>query len=154
FASSLQMRDGKVVTPGGAANAGLWEAVTGERIAAPERFVRALFETADGRLAYLYDTVSALDPPRAAFVLGTWIGNASVRTARLQALAAALVHGYHEWQRAGHPFTRPVNDFTIAAARLRVDRSGVPLAPAQRTFWTEVFRFDDGADTSTRREEK
>jgi hypothetical protein len=153
FASSLQIHDGKVVTPGGVASTAMWEAATGERVVAPERFVRVLYGSADGRLAYLYDTVAALDPARAAFVLGTWIKDAAVRTERFQALAVAFVHGYREWRSTEHPFTRPVNDFTIAVARFRVDPSGVPLAPAQRSFWTEVFKFDDAADASSRREE-
>ena len=62
----------------------LWEAVVGEKVTRPDRFIAQLFELNEGRLAYLYDTIGQLDPPRRAFALGLWITDAPTRVERFK----------------------------------------------------------------------
>ena len=79
FSSTLRVQDGRIVPPGSAGGAGgeaavvLWEAVVGEPVTRPERFIAALFTLAEGRLANLYNTIGHLDPARQRFALGLWI---------------------------------------------------------------------------------
>ena len=76
FAAHLQIRDNRVVPPGGDRAVPLWEALLNEKVAHPEGFVRELFARDKGRIAYLYDIIGHLDSSRAAFALGLWIDDA------------------------------------------------------------------------------
>ena len=66
FSSSLRVQNGRIVPPGGGVGErwSLWEAVVGEPVTRPERFIVALFTQAEGRLANLYDTIGHLDRGR------------------------------------------------------------------------------------------
>ncbi len=143
FSESLRIRDGRASVPGGDQGAPLWTAVVGAPPDQAGSFVRALFGQHRGRLAYLFDLVASLDPERAAFALGLWIPDASVRAARFAALAASAVEAYGEWHVGDQPFARPLNDLTILLMRVRVGTRGAPIAPASRTFWAAVFATDD-----------
>jgi hypothetical protein len=99
FGASVRIRSGRVVPPGGDVAIPLWEGIVGERTDNPERFIRGLFSAELGRLAYLYDTIAQLESPNAAFALGLWISDTTVRQARFLALADACVRSYHEWRR-------------------------------------------------------
>src|SRR5207248_329303 len=81
FGASVRVHAGRVA-PLDAWAAPLWEFVVGERIDAPERFIPALLELNEGRLAYLYDIIANLDPPHRAFALGTWIEDLETRSSR------------------------------------------------------------------------
>lgn len=153
FGSSLHVRAGRVATPGGARFTALWEAAVGASADRPDRFIHALYGDADGRLAYLYDTVSELDGPHAAFALGAWIADDAVRRDRFQALVVAVTHGYREWTALERPFVRPLNDFAILTMRLQVDAAGAPRAPASRSFWSRVFDMADAAPPAERKGE-
>jgi hypothetical protein len=77
FSSSLHVRGNQVVPAGAPALVPgardditpMWEAVVGEKASRPDRFIAQLFGRNDGRTAYLYDSIAALDPPHAAFAL-------------------------------------------------------------------------------------
>jgi hypothetical protein len=153
FGATLRIRGGRVVPPGAELGVPLWEAVVGERVDRPDRFVRALYADNDGRVAYLHDTIAQLDAPHAAFALGAWIPSAAVRLERFTALSSAVAHGYHEWRVSERPFTRPMSDFAIAMTRLMVEPTGAPLAPAQRVFWNGVFGTVDSPSDARDREE-
>ena len=53
FGESLRIHNARVVPRGGDAATAAWEAVVGEKLDRPERFVAALFDSDRGRLAYL-----------------------------------------------------------------------------------------------------
>ena len=155
FADGLRVERGRVVTPGGAAAAPLWEAVVGESTTRPDRFIPALFERDRGRTAYLYSMLASADPAAAAFVLGTSVADPAARLERFRAVAAAGAHAYAEWDVEARPFARPVADAAMLLVALRVDPSGAP-ALASRTLWSRAFESDalpgdparllDGAD--------
>jgi hypothetical protein len=143
FASSLHIRDGRVAPPGGDAAVALWEGAVGEEVTQPDHFVPALFSRGDGRLAYLYDSIGQLDPPRAAFALGFWIQNPATRAERFKALTALSTGAYHEWRLKAVPFARPIHDVASLLMRVRAAADGTPLPPASRTFWARVFESAD-----------
>src|SRR5262249_38164414 len=109
FGAALRIRDGVVVTPGGAEFAAEWQTIVGVSPARSEQFVRVLFTEFGGRLAYLLDVIQAASPGAAKFALGVWLP-ADARATRFKALADAVQTGYHEWQPAEHPFARPLGD--------------------------------------------
>jgi hypothetical protein len=148
FAGSVRVRENRVVPPGDADAALLWEAVTAEHVTRAERFLLTLFEANDGRLAYLYDTVGRLDPARRAFVLGAWMPNASMRLDRFRALATAGLNGLRDWHARTLPFSRSSYDLGMALMRLEVAPNGELAPPAARTIWSRVFGGAEIADES------
>jgi len=149
FGSSLHIRDGRIVAPGGPAAVPLWESVVGQPAASPEKFVRALLTANEGRLAYLYDTVDALDAPHAAFAIGAWMSDGRLRLERFQMLVSAVTHGFREWPVDARPFVRPLSDFALIVTRLNVASTGAPSAPASRAFWNDVFQISDSTPQSS-----
>ena len=147
FSGGVRIHDNRVVPAGVRGVAGerddvtpLWEAVVGEKMARPDRFVPELFGLADGRTAYLYDTIAALDPPHAAFALGLWMPRAADRIERLKALNHVSAGAFREWRPRVLPFGRPIYDTATLLDRVRVDQTGAPLAPASRSTWARAFK--------------
>lgn len=146
FSSHLRVRGGRVIPPGGAAAVPLWEAVVGEMVSQPDRFIPALFTPGEGRIAYLYDSVALLDPDRVAFALGLWMKDAGARLERMTALAAAWSVSFRDWRVRSQPYARQPSDAASAIARVRVDRGGTPAWPRSRAFWLHVFTGSDPPD--------
>jgi hypothetical protein len=145
FGESIRVHGGRV-TPLDDVARPLWEAVVGERLDNPDRFLPALLELNEGRLAYLYDTIANLDPLHRAFALGTWVEDSEARASRFAALAATASRSYREWRVTALPFTRPLNDLATALVRIRLQPSGAPLAAL--AFWSKVFDTGDiGGET-------
>jgi hypothetical protein len=155
FSSSLQIEGNRVVPPGSGRPAqserddvvALWEGVIAEKVTRPERFVTQLLEVNEGRLAYLYDTIGQLDPPRRAFALGLWM-DAPARAERFKALTAG-VDAYRESHLRTLPFGRASYDLSMTLMRVEVETNGTPRQPASRGLWSRVFGGpelpDDGA---------
>jgi hypothetical protein len=164
FSGTIRIRENRVV-PAGAPAAGatdgrqpqrardevtaLWEAVVGEKVTRPERFLLALFEAGEGRLAYLYDVAGHLDRARRAFVLGLWIDDSAKRLERFKALASIGIGAFKDWHLRTMPYGRAAWDLAMALARLEVTESGAPAPPASRAFWDRVLASSDvSADAS------
>ena len=137
FGGTLQIHGGRVRPRGGAEAVVSWEAALGVRVDHPEAFVRELYSRAEGRIAYLYDTLAQVEAPKLAFALGTWLP-ASARLARFKALVAAASASYREWRIAALPFSRPLYDLPTILERIQVDASGTPVL-GSRALWTQVF---------------
>ena len=167
FSSSLRIDGNRVIPPGGprppdAATpqapeapqperddvVALWEAVLVEKVTRPDRFVTQLLELNEGRLAFLYDTIGQLDPPRRAFALGLWM-NAPARIERFKALVAG-VDAYRESHLKTLPFGRASYDLSMTLMRLQVEADGVPRQPASRGLWSRVFGGPDLPDDGAR----
>jgi hypothetical protein len=138
FGAHLQVRSGRVVPPGGAAAVPVWEAALGEHVDQPDRFVLELFGRSDGRVAYLYGTISQIDRPKAAFALGLWMVDPQFRIERFKALVGSVNAAYREWRVQALPFTRPPYDAATMLARVQTDEVGRP-ALASRELWGRVF---------------
>jgi hypothetical protein len=146
FAESLHVHNGRVVVPGGDAAAAAWESVAGEKPDQPERFLQRLFEADRGRLAYLFDALSHLDPATLGFTLRG--------TDALKRLAALARRAFPEWEIMTAPFVRPASDLSAFFGRLRLtartgeDTTTFDIRSPTTGFWQKVF--DDGGGEETR----
>jgi hypothetical protein len=139
FASTVRIAGNRVVTPGGSQGVPLWEAIVGESVTRPDRFLIALFTQAEGRIASLYDTVGQLDEARQRFALGLWLTDPAARLERMHALALAAIAASGDWRTMKtQPFLRVPYDLAASLMRVRVDASGRPEAPSSRGFWTQA----------------
>ena len=153
FGSRLKIRDGRIVTPGeeqAQAASAVWEALVEVRAGDPARFIASLFTRRAGRLAYIYDTIAELDPPRAAFALGLWIKDPELRLSHARALLDALASAYPEWPTAQRPFVRPLHDFGSTLLAVSVNDDGSPRQPAARRLWERAFDGDGLPDDPAR----
>jgi hypothetical protein len=146
FSGGLRIQGNRVVPAGGVDAVPLWEAVVGDKVTRPERFVLALFDLNEGRLAYLYDIAGQLDPARRAFLLGSWIGDPAERLDRFRQLASAGISAFRDWHLRTLPYGRATHDLASALMRLEVGPNGVPSPPASRAWWSRVFAGADVPD--------
>lgn len=149
FGESIHVVSGRVRPAGGEEAVPLWEAAVGEKVTRPDRFILALFEALDGRMAYLYDTVDQLDAPRRAFVFGSWMPDHPLRLERFRSLTSTtLMAAEHEWHVRSLPFGRAPYDLAMILSRVQVDGRGAPIEPAGRQLWARVFGLSEPpADT-------
>ena len=145
FGESLRVRGGQVVPPGGDAAALLWERVAGEKLSRPEAFIQILFESDRGRLAYLHDVLSHLDPPTLAFVLESSVRDPEERLNRFRRLAGLAKRSFVEWDVTLAPFVRPANALGAFFARLRIGADGALAGLASPAFWQRTFENGGGA---------
>ncbi len=137
-APALRIQNNRVVPPGGELASPLWEALLVEKTSRPDRFLTQLFELTEGRLAYLYGVVGALDAPHRAFVLGASLASAAARVDRFKLLAASI-GSFREAHLRTLPFGRATFDLSMTLMRVQVDEDGVPRPPAARGFWSRIF---------------
>jgi hypothetical protein len=149
FGDALHIHEGRVVPAGGADGVRAWEAVIDEKVAQPDRFVRELFGSHQGRLALVYQTLTQLDPPHVRFALGSWMPDPSKRVEQFKALIAAAV-SREEWDVNQGPFIRPVYDVSTMLTRIRVQPNGAPVSPTPRVFWQRAFESADLPDDPAR----
>jgi hypothetical protein len=116
FGESLRIHNARVVPRGGDAASAPWEAVVGEKLDRPERFVTALFDSDRGRLAYLYDVLAHLDAPQLAQALGA---SRAGQEPALKRLAALAHRAFPEWDVTTAPFVRPQTELSAFFARLQ-----------------------------------
>ncbi len=127
FGESVHVRDGRIIAPGGPDAAAAWESVVGEKLDRPERFLELLFESDRGRLAYLFDVLSHVDPP----LLSSTLGGSDA----LKRLAALARRAFPEWDVAAAPFVRPPADLSAFFARIQA------AANVERpaAVWQKIF---------------
>jgi hypothetical protein len=134
FGESIRIHGEYIVVPGGDGARRGWEAVVGEKVDRPERFVQQLFEGDRGRLAYLFDLLSHVDRSTTELVFASPNGDA------LKRLASLVRKAFPEWDVATAPFVRPPADLGAFVGRLRAasdDEAGVDLGTT--AFWQRVF---------------
>jgi hypothetical protein len=149
FGESLRIRGNRVVPPGGDEAAALWEAVVGEKLTRPERFVQLLFESERGRVAYFYDVLAHLNPTTLAFALESSIQEPAERANRFKRTAALARRGFVEWDATLAPFVRPPNALAAFFARLRLDVNGALIGSTSPAFWQRVFDTDSSSGSSS-----
>ena len=143
FGRSIHVRGGRVLVPGGPDAEPLWAALTGVDPGRPAAFVQRIFRDGDGKLAFLYDGVAHLDPPRQRFALGLHLP-ASSRDDRLRALLEAFTDG--RWQPSVLPFSRPLLDASVLLSTMAVNEDGEASGPMVRRIWERVFHNDTTID--------
>jgi hypothetical protein len=138
FAQGLQVRDGQVVTPGGAQAAYIWESLVDAPVTDAARFVSNLFEKDDGRLAYFYATTAALDGRRQDFVLGATVPDTHKgrdRRKYVEGIRDWFVVANPSWKIAMQPLSRPPIDPALVLSL--VDVSGDGAGP---DWWPSLFQ--------------
>jgi hypothetical protein len=141
FGRSIRIRAGRISVPGGSESERLWKSVVGADPGAPAAFVRRMI-SADGRLAFFYDTITHLDPPRQRFALGLQ-ARADSQEARFRTLLDSFAVAAPEWRVEERPFARPPIDGAILLSTIRVTARGAGAAPVGLRIWDRVFRDDD-----------
>jgi hypothetical protein len=129
FAESITVHGGAVVLPGGPDRVKQWEHLAGEPATEPQRFIPALLEQDSGRLAWLLDVVTSLDPARQRFVLR---GDVEQVYGRF----AGETLPFDFWTR---PFTRPSVDLGFILRTVGVTDDGALAPPADLALWERVF---------------
>jgi hypothetical protein len=129
FGESITIRDGGVVLPGGPDRAKQWERLVGEPAAEPGRFIPALLERDDGRVAWLLDAVTWLDPARQRFAL----------RGDVEPLYARFAGEHLPADFSLRPFARPSVDLAFVLSTIGVTDSGAMAPPSDLALWELVF---------------
>jgi hypothetical protein len=139
FGRSVRVRAGRMVVPGGSEAEPIWRQIVDADPARPAAFIRRLFRDDKGRLAFFYDTIAHLDPPRMRFALG----GPTMAPQRVGALADVFRGFAREWDIEARPFTRPQIDPSITLSTIAVTADGRPIGPVGQSLWDRVFRDDN-----------
>jgi hypothetical protein len=150
FGDGLRIRNGRVVPPGGADGVRVWEAIVGDPVTQPDRFVQDLYAANRGRVALIYESIGQLDDAHVRFAVGSWLADPNARVDQFKALVGAET-SRQEWDVDLRPFTRPVHDVTMLLTRVRVQPNGAPARPNARLFWHRAFESADLLDDPARR---
>lgn len=141
FGSALRIRDAKVVPPGEASEAFLWQELVDSSPGDPEQFIRNWFRKDDGRVAYFYEAMARLAPPRQAWALG----RSNEPKSRLRSVRRVYEHFATvepDWRIPTRPFYRPVDDPAMVIDVLDVER-GIAAPP----WWPAILeRIVDGSE--------
>lgn len=141
FAPALRVSDGRVVTPGGGAYAGVWERLVDRPASDPGEFVERLFRNDGGALAYVYSTLAGVDEARLRLVMGGPPGALPFKDSadRVRALVRLVRSRHPEWNIEVRPFQRPNVDLQRVLTGLVLDARGRPAGPMAERFWNDVF---------------
>ena len=142
FSRSLRVRQGTLDLPGGAETAPLWSSLVGRSPSDPEGFLPSLLAADNGRLAYFYDTVASLAPPRQAFVLGTHLPAAD-RVAFVRRIYRKFIDVAPAWNITKAPFERPTFDPAVALMFVDVLPAGTVGPPWWSGLLAQVFAQDN-----------
>jgi hypothetical protein len=134
FADAVAVHSGRVDLRSVASWTDRWEALVGAAVPDPEWFITKLFDRDQGRLAWLFDTVSRLDAGRQAFALGRNLYD-------LRSLESSFAGFDDGWAIPESPFTHflPALDASMILQRVAVTPDGVLAPPNSRKFWEAVF---------------
>ncbi len=135
-ARGLRIENGRIAVPGGAPAVPIWEALTGEKVARPAEFIRALLVRDAGRLAWLYGAAALMSPDRLAAVLGP--GPIETQIEQARAMLEAFRAGDQNWKIEEHPFLRSVADAWMVTTQIEV-ANGQVAAPNAQWLWEAVF---------------
>jgi hypothetical protein len=145
FGRSVRVTNNRVLVPGGHEAEPLWEEIVGASVTEPKAFVRRLIASRDGRVAYMFDTISHLDEPHQRFALGLWMP-AARRLGRLRIVQRAFADVDREWSFAASPFGRPRHDAVLLLRLVPVAADGRPVQPSWRAFWNAALESTDFPD--------
>jgi hypothetical protein len=138
YGGMLQIRDGKVVVPGGARSEKAWADLTGASPDRPAQFIERLVAKDDGWLASYFDALSRIDNPSSPAVQ-----NYLTEPERLKRYYAAI-RGKVTSPGPARPVFRSNTDMLLLTTRLRVDADGRPHVPGGVDIWRTVFTEHPG----------
>ncbi|MGH9453383.1 MAG: hypothetical protein ACRD2O_05380, partial [Terriglobia bacterium] len=130
YGSSIYIRDGRVVVPGGASAESAWKSLVGASPDSPGRFVPRLLEKDEGWLAAYFDALSRITRTQQAYF---------TEPHRLRRFYAAL-RGSNISPGPARPVFRPDPGLLLLVTRLQLDPSGQPHVPGNLEVWKEILR--------------
>ena len=145
-ARHLQVDEERVVVPGGARAAEIWQSLSGVSPARPGEFLRALLTKDEGRLAWYYDTIGSLDAERLA---AAWPDRSS-RLEHATDLYSVFRDTDPQWKVHDQPFRRGANDAWTVVMHIDV-RDAAVRSPLPRRAWELLFASQRINPTQARR---
>jgi hypothetical protein len=140
FGPAIKVVGGRVVVPGGPHAARRWSNLLDADPAAPDRFIRRLFDMESGRVAGLYFTVSGVDESRRLFILG--LSDASKDgDARFNRLASVFADCYPK-ASTSYPFNLRSYDAALLLTQIPLTEKGILPGPRWRKFWEQALSGD------------
>lgn len=149
FPRAVDVVDGRVRPPGDPSLVAFWESLVGASTTDASAFLMAVQARADGRIAFMLDTLARLDEARRLFALSAGAPLLPVRLDDLGVLADAFVNTHREWRPAERPFWRTRMDPLVVLAGIDVDADGRLAGPQGREFWRRVIDGQPPAAGST-----
>ena len=143
LARSIRIENGELIVPGGPELRPAWESLVGESCATPDRFLTALFERDEGRLAFLFDTLANVSHAQLRFA------TRSANRDPLRALYQTFRKADPGWKIERRPFARTAFDAATLLMSVEVTPDGELIGPRSRSLWQAVFA--DAATTRARR---
>ena len=137
FAQVVQVRDGRVVLPGGGDQAATWAEMVGEPLTDPLRAIDALVDSRRRPMLYFADTVADLDTSG----LGLVFRGADADTTPLdqaRSVYRAFTRIEPSWKLGDFPFVRLGADAALMLPMLRTDPTTGRLRHT-KAFWEVVL---------------
>jgi hypothetical protein len=146
YADVLEVRDGKLLLPGGPSSAALWQRLAGEAPASLRDFVPALLHRRDGRVAFLWQSLYEAPPEVARFYLGDESSKDEVRAVRrvLGKLDDTAQESFEAPYGGDLGFGTFVRSVPLDAAGKRLD------LPGGAGLWWTAVRGEDAPDDPAR----
>jgi len=129
FGSMFQIRDGKVMVPGGARSAGAWAEMAGVSPDQGAAFLDKLIAKDDGWMASYFDALARVNGPAQDYL---------TEPARMKRLYAAI-RGRVTSPGPARPVFRSNTDLMLLTTRLRLDADGKPHVPGNLDIWRNLF---------------
>ncbi len=133
YGGMLEIRNGKVLVPGGARSEKAWADLAGVGPDRPEPFIERLVAKDDGWLASFFDALSRIGSP-ASVAVQTYL----TEPERLKRFYAAI-RGKVTSPGPARPVFRSNTDMLLLTTRLRLDPDGRPHIPGGLEVWRAVF---------------
>ena len=135
YGSHIQIRNGRVLVPGGSGAERGWRNLVGSDLDEPGEFVQGLLEKDEGWLAAYFDTLGRI--PRSQQTYFT-------EPNRLRRFYEAL-RGRDLSPSPARPVFRPVAGLQFLLSRTYIGANGQPHIPGNLEVWKEVFRRKSGS---------
>ena len=138
YGGMLEIRDGKVLVPGGVRSEKAWADLLGVGPDRPGTFIERLVAKDDGWLASYFDALSRINNPSTLAVQ-----NYLSEPERLKRFYAAI-RGKVTSPGPARPVFRSNTDMLLLTTRLRLDPDGRPHVPGGLEVWKTIFTEHPG----------
>ncbi|HEX5483045.1 MAG TPA: hypothetical protein VFZ08_10525 [Terriglobia bacterium] len=128
YGSSICIRSGRVVVPGGPAADSAWAHLVKAKPASPSAFILNLLARDNGWMAAYFSALSRISPAQQAYFTGH---------GRLHSFYEAL-RGYTPYPGAARPVFRPAPGLVLLTTRLQLEPGGAPHIPGNLAVWKEI----------------
>jgi hypothetical protein len=129
FGGMFEIRDGKVVAPGGQRSAAAWADLAGAKPEQGAAFLEKLMAKDDGWLASLFDALARIHGPTQDYLTDP---------ARMKRFYTAI-RGRITTPGPARPVFRANADMMLLTTRLRIDANGQPHIPGNLDIWKNLF---------------